>query len=121
MFFSDEGSSSAGGSNNNKNDDGDGGDNGGNKSHPPPPPIFSNKSSSNYPESSSFGALANIAVPDNYPTVPIIPLYRNPVFPKFVKLVEVSIILGTKYFDPICYPFQASANANCLNLRFLSY
>jgi len=47
--------------------------------------------SSNPPESSSFGALANIAIPENYPTVPVIPLYRNPVFPKFVKLVEVSV------------------------------
>ncbi|XP_047127489.1 lon protease homolog, mitochondrial isoform X1 [Hydra vulgaris] len=37
-----------------------------------------------------FGALAQIAVPENYPTVPILPLYRNPVFPKFVKLVEVT-------------------------------
>ena len=44
----------------------------------------------NHPESSAFGALTQIAVPENYPTVPVIPLYRNPVFPKFVKLVEVN-------------------------------
>ena len=41
-----------------------------------------------------FGALAQIAVPENYPTVPILPLYRNPVFPKFVKLVEVHSFLN---------------------------
>lgn len=58
-----------------------------NKKYPPPPPIFTKP---NQPDNSSFNALAQIAVPEHYPTVPIIPIYRNPVFPKFVKLVEVS-------------------------------
>ena len=67
-----------------------GGDNN-NKNYPPPPPMFSTvNKGGNHPESSAFGALTQIAVPENYPTVPVIPLYRNPVFPKFVKLVEVN-------------------------------
>jgi len=36
------------------------------------------------------GALAQIGVPDKFPTVPVLPVYRNPVFPKFVKLIEVT-------------------------------
>ena len=82
------GNSKKGGGNKN-----DGGDNN-NKSYPPPPPMFSTvNKGGGHPESSAFGALAQIAVPENYPTVPVIPLYRNPVFPKFVKLVEVKQIL----------------------------
>lgn len=63
-------------------------------STPPPPPngFPGERRGGPPPESSSFGALAQIAVPENYPTVPVLPLYRNPVFPKFVKLVEVNFL-----------------------------
>ena len=36
-------------------------------------------------------ALAQIGVPDNFPEVPILPVLRNPIFPKFVKLIEVHV------------------------------
>ena len=29
-------------------------------------------------------------VPDNYPVVPVIPITRSPIYPKFLKLVEVT-------------------------------
>lgn len=35
-------------------------------------------------------ALAPVAIPDIFPEVPILPISRNPIFPKFVKLLEVS-------------------------------
>eukprot|EP00111_Clytia_hemisphaerica_P002961 TCONS_00008413-protein len=81
------GDESSGGSNSGNNQDDGNGSDGGNKNYPPPPPMFA---TSKHPETSSFNALAQINVPENYPTVPVIPLYRNPVFPKFVKLVEIS-------------------------------
>jgi Lon-like ATP-dependent protease len=35
------------------------------------------------------GVLTQIAVPDVFPEVPLIPVHRNPVFPRFVKMLEV--------------------------------
>jgi len=35
------------------------------------------------------GALASTAVPEVFPVVPVIPVQRNPVFPRFVKMLEV--------------------------------
>uniref|UniRef100_A0A0L8H5R6 endopeptidase La n=1 Tax=Octopus bimaculoides TaxID=37653 RepID=A0A0L8H5R6_OCTBM len=38
-----------------------------------------------------FGmALTTLSVPDVFPKVPIIPVSRNPVFPRFVKMIEVT-------------------------------
>ena len=37
----------------------------------------------------SQGALAQVLVPDVFPEVPILPVHRNPVFPRFVKMMEV--------------------------------
>lgn len=36
------------------------------------------------------GALAALTVPDNWPTVPVIAINRHPVFPRFIKIIEVS-------------------------------
>lgn len=83
-------SNNSGSSSSGENGDNKGGGDNNNKGYPPPPPMFSSSKGENHPESSTFGALAPFAVPENYPTVPVIPLYRNPVFPKFVKLVEIS-------------------------------
>jgi len=33
---------------------------------------------------------ATVVVPENWPKVPILAVSRNPVFPRFIKLVEVS-------------------------------
>ena len=35
------------------------------------------------------GALSALTVPDVFPNVPIIAVNRNPVFPKFIKMIEV--------------------------------
>ena len=44
--------------------------------------------------------LANVHVPDYFPTVPCIVVNKNPVLPKFVKMVEVS-------FDVLFFCFSA--------------
>jgi len=69
-------------SSSNDNNDGGGGGGGGNKKRKKVDPQL-------FPPS-NMNALTQIGVPDFVPTVPVIPLYRNPVFPKFVKLVEVT-------------------------------
>lgn len=38
------------------------------------------------------GALTPMAVPEIFPKVPVIAISRNPVFPRFVKMIEVSVI-----------------------------
>ncbi len=35
-------------------------------------------------------AIAPVNIPDNFPEVPILPISRNPLFPRFVKMLEVS-------------------------------
>ncbi|KAL3866563.1 hypothetical protein ACJMK2_043851 [Sinanodonta woodiana] len=37
-----------------------------------------------------FGALTPMAVPEVFPNVPVIAISRNPVFPRFVKMIEVN-------------------------------
>ena len=36
-------------------------------------------------------AIATISIPDTLPEVPLLVLNRNPMFPRFVKMVEVSL------------------------------
>lgn len=43
-----------------------------------------------YPMSQQMGALTPMTVPDIWPLVPVIAVSRNPVFPKFIKIIEVS-------------------------------
>ncbi|KFM59255.1 Lon protease-like protein, mitochondrial, partial [Stegodyphus mimosarum] len=40
-----------------------------------------------YPKSQQMGALAPMTVPEVWPLVPVIAVSRNPVFPKFIKIV----------------------------------
>ena len=35
-------------------------------------------------------ALAPLSIPDNFPEVPVLAITRNPIFPKFVKMLEAS-------------------------------
>ncbi|KAG8181734.1 hypothetical protein JTE90_028273 [Oedothorax gibbosus] len=44
----------------------------------------------NYPTSQQMGALTTMTVPETWPTVPLIAVSRNPVFPKFIKIIEVT-------------------------------
>ncbi|XP_046838988.1 lon protease homolog, mitochondrial-like [Xenia sp. Carnegie-2017] len=37
-----------------------------------------------------YGALAPVMVPEVYPRVPLLCVHRNPVFPRFVKMLEIS-------------------------------
>ena len=38
---------------------------------------------------SHLQAVTTITVPEIFPEVPVIPISRNPIFPKFVKMLEV--------------------------------
>lgn len=40
--------------------------------------------------SKPVGALTSMTVPDVWPIVPVIAVSRNPVFPKFIKIIEIS-------------------------------
>lgn len=42
-----------------------------------------------FSESSSSGALSTTTVPDRFPHVPLLAVNRNPVFPRFIKMIEV--------------------------------
>ena len=42
-------------------------------------------------------ALAPVAIPDVFPEVPLLPVSRNPIFPKFVKMLEVRVHLFCNY------------------------
>ena len=69
--------------------DGNGGrDDGGNKKDPE---VIIDSSATDQQHISNT-ALAQIGVPDNFPEVPILPVLRNPIFPKFVKLIEVNTL-----------------------------
>ena len=39
-------------------------------------------------------ALAPVSIPDVFPEVPVLPISRNPIFPKFVKMLEVRVHIG---------------------------
>ena len=34
-------------------------------------------------------AIAPVTIPDRFPEVPVLPITRNPIFPRFVKMLEV--------------------------------
>jgi len=40
-------------------------------------------------ENNQETAVAKVDVPEYFPDIPVIPVTRTPVFPKFVKMVEV--------------------------------
>lgn len=42
-------------------------------------------------------AIAPVTVPDNFPEVPILAISRNPIFPRFVKMLEVSAVLRNDF------------------------
>eukprot|EP00794_Sanderia_malayensis_P009736 gene9736-10731_t len=77
------GSSSSGKSSDGNNDNGD------NKGGKKDPEIIIDSTNTENP-AMNIGQLAQVGVPNNFPEVPILPVLRNPVFPKFVKLIEVS-------------------------------
>ncbi len=41
---------------------------------------------------SKMHAIASVSIPDNFPEVPILAISRNPIFPRFVKILEVNAI-----------------------------
>lgn len=61
------------------------------------------------PYSKSMGALTPMTVPDVWPIVPVIAVSRNPVFPKFIKIVEVcddvAFIIFIKSLQGIYFQF----------------
>ena len=46
-------------------------------------------------------ALAAVSIPDSFPEVPILAITRNPIFPKFVKMLEASWILHSNLFSGV--------------------
>ena len=58
------------------------------------------------PPSMAQGALAQIGVPEHFPEVPVLPVLRNPVFPKFVKLVEVGAHFETSEWPLFKFMFE---------------
>ena len=36
-------------------------------------------------------ALAPMSIPDRFPEVPVLPISRHPIFPRFVKMLEVCL------------------------------
>lgn len=43
------------------------------------------------PAHNKIHAIAPVTIPDNFPEVPILAIARNPIFPRFVKILEVSL------------------------------
>lgn len=79
---SDSGGESSGDNNNNNNDNSSNDDDG---------EIVEDSEGQNTTAGPSFTvALSPMTVPDNLPVLPIIAVRRNPVFPKFIKMLEVS-------------------------------
>lgn len=82
------GSSSGEGDDDDKNDDGSGEDE----------EIIEDKDGELEPHPNTMPgpsftvALSPMTVPDNFPIVPIIVVRRNPLFPKFVKMIEVCLL-----------------------------
>ena len=46
-----------------------------------------------HPFSRRSGSLAEVTVPEDFPEVPVLALSRQPLFPKFVKILEVSSLI----------------------------
>ena len=66
------------------NDDGSGSSDEGGMVYGPP-------EGEEFPATSSL-ALTPLTVPDHFPNVPVVAVKRNPVFPRFIKMIEVHII-----------------------------
>lgn len=57
-------------------------------------------------------ALTPMTVPEVFPNVPLIPVTRNPVFPRFIKIIEV----GTLIFESFYY--RAAEFLNLIDQKF---
>lgn len=44
------------------------------------------------PAGAKHHAITQVTVPDNFPEVPMLPVSRNPIFPRFVRMLEVWIL-----------------------------
>ena len=40
-------------------------------------------------ENNEVTAVAKVEVPEQFPDIPILPITRAPVFPRFIKIIEV--------------------------------
>lgn len=58
-----------------------------------PPPITQ--------PTSILNALTPLVVPEIFPRVPVIAINRNPVFPRFVKMIEVSITFNIRLYHTV--------------------
>lgn len=88
MLFSDCSSQSSEGASGHGSDDGDGGD----KKDDGAEVVIEDKTEAKVDP--AVGALAQVHVPDVFPEVPLLPIHRNPVFPRFVKMMEVCLFMS---------------------------
>ncbi|KAJ7365796.1 Lon protease mitochondrial [Desmophyllum pertusum] len=102
------------GASGNGNDDGDGGD----KKDDGTEVVIEDKSAGAKVDP-SLGALAQVVVPDVFPEVPLLPVHRNPVFPRFVKMMEISdkqlmglIRVKTRLAQPYAGAFLKKEDSN---------
>ena len=72
-----------------------------------PPPTTMSDSDGSGPIIHSLPA--TMSVPDVWPNVPVIAINRNPVFPRFIKIIEVSTITN---FQTLYFVFHISKYLN---------
>ena len=47
-------------------------------------------------------AIAPVSIPDNFPEVPVLAISRNPIFPRFVKILEVRLQYVVYQYTALC-------------------
>jgi Lon-like ATP-dependent protease len=105
-------SSSDGGNNNDGND---------NKNDPHEEEVasFSEPNQAHIPP---LLALAPIQIPDNFPKIPLVAISRNPLFPNFIKMLEVWVLIELKFsirfqFLIVCWCFICKiSNKNLIDV-----
>ena len=72
-------------------------------------------------------ALAPMSIPDRFPEVPVLPISRHPIFPRFVKMLEVClhstsifVLVHICTYHIIVPPENAHHPSNALLICFLS-
>ncbi len=50
-------------------------------------------------------AITQVTIPDNFPEIPVLPVSRNPIFPRFVRMLEVRAQMNPHRF--------AALNCHC--------
>jgi len=55
----------------------------------------------------NMAALTTTTVPEHFPNIPVIAISRNPVFPRFIKMIEVGLlVIRQLYVQHISKPLR---------------